>query len=122
MFFFFFSSRRRHTRLTCDWSSDVCSSDLVPCIVRWKGRIVAGATSDRVTGFEDWLPTLMELIGAQSVRPKGVDGISFAPTLLGLEQEPRPFIYREFPGYGGQQTLRAGDWKLVRQHLHPVNK
>src|SRR5690242_20766948 len=27
--FFFFSSRRRHTRLTCDWSSDVCSSDLV---------------------------------------------------------------------------------------------
>src|SRR5690242_6887460 len=27
-FFFFFSSRRRHTRLTCDWSSDVCSSDL----------------------------------------------------------------------------------------------
>src|SRR5438477_10418613 len=28
--FFFFSSRRRHTRLTCDWSSDVCSSDLEP--------------------------------------------------------------------------------------------
>src|SRR5580698_9360839 len=28
MSFFFFSSRRRHTRLTCDWSSDVCSSDL----------------------------------------------------------------------------------------------
>src|SRR2546427_10686600 len=29
-FFFFFSSRRRHTRFDCDWSSDVCSSDLVP--------------------------------------------------------------------------------------------
>src|SRR6266480_1396474 len=29
MYFFFFSSRRRHTRLTCDWSSDVCSSDLM---------------------------------------------------------------------------------------------
>src|ERR1039457_6252881 len=27
--FFFFSSRRRHTRLQGDWSSDVCSSDLV---------------------------------------------------------------------------------------------
>src|SRR5260370_27346739 len=27
--FFFFSSRRRHTRFKCDWSSDVCSSDLV---------------------------------------------------------------------------------------------
>src|SRR5690348_17407174 len=29
-FFFFFSSRRRHTRWTGDWSSDVCSSDLQP--------------------------------------------------------------------------------------------
>src|SRR5256885_7123243 len=28
--FFFFSSRRRHTRLQGDWSSDVCSSDLLP--------------------------------------------------------------------------------------------
>src|SRR5260370_24475352 len=26
--YFFFSSRRRHTRFKCDWSSDVCSSDL----------------------------------------------------------------------------------------------
>src|SRR4051812_49720677 len=34
--FFFFSSRRRHTRLTCDWSSDVWSSDLA-C----KGRVDA---------------------------------------------------------------------------------
>src|SRR5689334_23694603 len=30
LFFFFFSSRRRHTRWNCDWSSDVCSSDLDP--------------------------------------------------------------------------------------------
>src|SRR3989475_9026644 len=29
VFFFFFSSRRRHTRFDCDWSSDVCSSDLI---------------------------------------------------------------------------------------------
>ena len=28
---FFFSSRRRHTRSLCDWSSDVCSSDLLSC-------------------------------------------------------------------------------------------
>src|SRR5690606_39747838 len=30
VFFFFFSSRRRHTRFSRDWSSDVCSSDLIP--------------------------------------------------------------------------------------------
>src|SRR5438132_6523005 len=29
IYFFFFSSRRRHTRSLCDWSSDVCSSDLI---------------------------------------------------------------------------------------------
>src|SRR5215213_606058 len=29
LIFFFFSSRRRHTRLVSDWSSDVCSSDLI---------------------------------------------------------------------------------------------
>src|SRR2546430_11775409 len=31
---FFFSSRRRHTRFDCDWSSDVCSSDLLADSVR----------------------------------------------------------------------------------------
>src|SRR6266498_4891083 len=34
MFFFFFSSRRRHTRCGRDWSSDVCSSDLLAGIVQ----------------------------------------------------------------------------------------
>src|SRR5438270_10647125 len=37
VFFFFFSSRRRHTRFDCDWSSDVCSSDL-PVISLHHGR------------------------------------------------------------------------------------
>src|SRR5207237_3988932 len=32
--FFFFSSRRRHTRFKCDWSSDVCSSDLTAQVLR----------------------------------------------------------------------------------------
>src|SRR2546427_13021483 len=35
VFFFFFSSRRRHTRFDCDWSSDVCSSDLLPDGTVW---------------------------------------------------------------------------------------
>src|SRR5438094_8279643 len=36
--FFFFSSRRRHTRSYGDWSSDVCSSDLVETLVRLLDR------------------------------------------------------------------------------------
>src|SRR5260221_9202558 len=40
-FFFFFSSRRRHTRSLCDWSSDVCSSDLQYCNARNLPNFVA---------------------------------------------------------------------------------
>src|SRR5436190_17589111 len=43
-FVFFFSSRRRHTRSLCDWSSDVCSSDLAP--PRRARRRPAGSTGE----------------------------------------------------------------------------
>src|SRR2546430_14960070 len=41
MLFFFFSSRRRHTRFDCDWSSDVCSSDLIERITGILGDVDA---------------------------------------------------------------------------------
>jgi arylsulfatase A-like enzyme len=90
----------------------------VPQLVRWTGRIPAGTVSARVTGFEDWLPTLLELAGAKSDTPAGIDGISFAPTLLGQTQPERPFLYREAQGTGGQQCVRVGDWKAIRLNLH----
>jgi arylsulfatase A-like enzyme len=93
-----------------------------PCLVRWKGRIAPGSTSDRVTGFEDWLPTLLELIGAGELIPGDLDGFSFAPTLLGKMQKPRPFLYRESPGGGGQMCVRVGDWKAIRRNLNPGPK
>jgi arylsulfatase A len=90
----------------------------VPCLVRWKGHIAAGKTDPRTTGFEDWLPTLLELIGATEAIPAGVDGVSFAPTLLGKSQKPRPFLYREYPSDGGQQFVRVGQWKAIRTGLN----
>src|SRR2546430_11809416 len=51
MMSFFFSSRRRHTRFDCDWSSDVCSSDLAldrrPFAEALRARVLAplGMTS-----------------------------------------------------------------------------
>src|SRR2546430_11406881 len=47
---FFFSSRRRHTRFDCDWSSDVCSSDLVALAKRGitVNSISPGWTEDSV--------------------------------------------------------------------------
>src|SRR5438046_8530906 len=46
LLFFFFSSRRRHTRLVSDWSSDVCSSDLLPLR---KGRVFTDHDDDVAT-------------------------------------------------------------------------
>ena len=94
----------------------------VPGIVRWRDHIQPNATSDRVVGFEDWLPTILTLVGAAGSIPPGIDGIDFSPTLLGRAEPPREFLYREFPDYGGQQSLRCGDWKLVRQNLLPKSK
>src|SRR6266571_5787048 len=44
---FFSSSRRRHTSLTCDWSSDVCSSDLPSAARRRRGRSPARRSAAR---------------------------------------------------------------------------
>jgi len=94
----------------------------VPTFIRWKGVLAAGRASDRVTGFEDWIPTLLDLIGAADAIPAGLDGISFAPTLRGQDQPARPFLYREFPAYGGQVAARIGDWKGVVQNQKPAGK
>ena len=89
----------------------------VPTLVRWPGRVQAGSSSGYVSGFEDWAPTLVELTAPkQTSIPQG-DGVSLTPTLLGKQQEPRPLLYREFPGYGGQQSIRVGDWKAIRQNM-----
>ena len=91
----------------------------VPLIVRWPGRVPAGETSDHLAYFPDLLPTLMDLIGATDLVPDGIDGLSFAPTLLGRrgEQPEHAVLYWEFAGYGGQQAVRVGKWKGVRQNL-----
>jgi arylsulfatase A len=93
----------------------------VPTIVRWPGKIAPGSTSDRISGFEDWLPTLVEVAGGADTVPGEVDGISLVPTLKGQQQPERPYLYREFSGYGGQQTIRVGDWKAVRQNMSKGN-
>jgi arylsulfatase len=88
----------------------------VPYLVRWPGKIKAGRISDLPAVFYDLMPTLCDLAGGPV--PKETDGLSILPTLLDKgEQKKQEFLYWEFPSYGGQQALRMGDWKGVRQQL-----
>jgi len=92
----------------------------VPMIVYWPRRVRRGRTSDHVSGFQDVMPTLCEITGAKT--PKDIDGISMLPTLLEKgEQRKHEFLYWEFSGYGGQQAVRLGDWKAIRQNMHKGN-
>lgn len=89
----------------------------VPMIARWKGKIKPSSTTDLPSAFCDVMPTLAEVAGVET--PAETDGISFLPTLLGQpeKQKKHDFLYWEFTGYGGQQALRMGDWKAVRQNM-----
>ncbi|MCA9192514.1 MAG: arylsulfatase [Planctomycetales bacterium] len=93
----------------------------VPGIVRWPGHTPASSQSDRVSGFEDWMPTLLTMTGNRESIPEKIDGVDMSRVLLGQSQPEREFLYREFPGYGGQQSLRMGRWKAVRQNMSQGN-
>jgi len=87
----------------------------VPAIVQWDGKIKPGTTTDNVTALWDFLPTACEIAGAES--PKGIDGISFLPTLLGKEQPQHKYLYWESRLTKGQQVVRMGDWKGIRENV-----
>ena len=64
------------------------------------------------------MPTLLDLVGAETKAPENIDGVSIAQTLLGEKQPKREFLYREFTGYGGQQSVWLGNrWKGIRQEM-----
>ena len=88
----------------------------VPFIARWTGHIARGTTSSHVSAFWDILPTLADIAEVQSFQD--IDGISFAPTLLGKSgQKKHEFLYWEFPGKGGQVSVRMDNWKGIRRNL-----
>src|SRR3989440_3531071 len=73
---FFFSSRRRHTRSDRDWSSDVCSSDL----------LVTGSFMDYAMPRADDLPLFKDAIHAVPAKtnPLGVKGAGEAGTTAAI--------------------------------------
>jgi len=90
----------------------------VPMLVRWPGKINPGTVSDHISAFQDFLPTACDLAGLPT--PKGLDGVSFLPTLLGENdaQKQHDYLYWEFVLIGGATAVRQGKWKAMQNGLH----
>ncbi len=100
----------------------------VPAMVRWPGRIKAGAWNNEVVHHMDWLPTFVAAAGEPDIKAKlkqgGVkaigrdykvhlDGYNILPMLTGeTAQSPRKEIFY-FSDDGDLTALRYGDWKLI---------
>src|SRR3990167_9008561 len=79
VFLFFFSSRRRHTRFDCDWSSDVCSSDLGAALPEDMARDFL----ERAKALEGLAPEAQ--VGARKALVQEIK--DFDPVRLGKEAE-----------------------------------
>lgn len=83
-----------------------------PMLARWPGKIKPGSLNSQVMAFWDFLPTAAELAGVAP--PRGIDGISMAPAILGQTQRNHEYLYWEFHERGFSQAVRMGNWKAVR--------
>ncbi|MDD4107359.1 MAG: arylsulfatase [Prolixibacteraceae bacterium] len=94
----------------------------VPFIARWTGKIPEGTVRDFPAAQYDMMATFADIVDIPC--PMN-DGVSILPTMMGIEeeQEQRPYLYWEFPSYGGQLAIRMGNWKAVRTDLikNPLN-
>jgi arylsulfatase A-like enzyme len=86
----------------------------VPFIAWWPGHIAGGKVSEHVAYFGDFMRTAAELAGPKA--PKGLDSISFGPTLFGKgRQMTHKNLYWEFHEGGfSQAVLMDGRWKGIR--------
>src|SRR5690606_40705933 len=97
---FFFSSRRRHTRFSRDWSSDVCSSDLTEGIV----LDTAGRYSVSVEDRLEWL-TFLDLL--KKNRPRApINGVIIAASIAELSGSKPEFARSEERRVGKERRAR----------------
>lgn len=87
-----------------------------PFIAWWPGTIKPNRESVIPFAAWDFLATFSDLTGVD--KPADTDGVSFLPTLLGLNQkEIHEYLYWEFNERTGSQAIRKGDWKAVKLNV-----
>ncbi|MFT5127938.1 MAG: arylsulfatase A [Rhodothermales bacterium] len=93
----------------------------VPLIVRWPGRIQAGAICKEPVITMDFVPTFLEAAGV-AFAPKDFDGESLMPLLTERGGLSRDAIYWHYPHHAFHRdnrmgsVIRYGDFKLIRYH------
>lgn len=91
----------------------------VPCIMRWPGKIPAGAVSNKMLMTIDLLPTLAGIIGAP-LPERSIDGRDVVEILKGKEVPNPHEAYLFYYEQGALQAITTGDgrWKLQLPHLY----
>ena len=84
----------------------------VPCLISRPGHVPVNQLNADLLSQYDWLPTLMEYVGAAARIPDGLPGRSFAPLLNGMPSGDRESIF-VFDEYGPVRMIRSHEWKLV---------
>ena len=82
-----------------------------PTMARWPGTVPAGVSPYR-WAFWDVLPTFAELAGLEV--PRGLDGVSIVPTLMGRSQPAHALLYWTWPGEYEPPNLPAG-WRAEQR-------
>ena len=86
----------------------------VPCVAWWPHTVAPGVTIDDPA----WTVDLRATFGALADAPTPPsDGRDLSALLLDGDPLPTRALYWPFPGYGGQEAVREGEWKIVRTGL-----
>ena len=82
----------------------------VPGIIEWPTKIKSGMETNFPTVTSDYLPTILEIVGAEMPDRRPIDGISLIPVMEGrLKARPRPIGFQ----FGGKLALSDNRYKLV---------
>lgn len=95
-----------------------------PCIMRWPGRIPAGATCAQIAGNIDLLPTFAKLVGTALPPGRVIDGRDITSLMLQANAPAVRDTHLYFNGASNLGAIRQGDWKLflIDPSKGPANK
>ncbi len=82
----------------------------VPGILEWPARVSPGQTTDVAACTSDYLPTIVDVLGAKQLDARPIDGVSLLPLIAGtMKHRPAPIAFES----AGQLALSDNRYKLI---------